>query len=413
MPKDKKTFPEFDPADVPNYVDWRLVENRLEAITRVTHFRYLTGDLDHSHSGIVTADIMDLDNEQKAWFAFLFGHSYRTQNASIIMQKFPEIMTMKPEHMLKWMEAKTGLPDGLPPLNGNRMIYGNDTKWNRWRLHTSLESIQKWLDGDSLYNRLSELVTTDSTKKNRLQLERAISSWKQFGWMSTWLTLQMLWDFFRWDIDTWRMPFPQNWSSYNGLMYVFGREELMATKEYKPSTGDVALAQSFLSDLKDYMHDFLPYKPDSFSIESVLCEYRKTAFGPRVKEYTGWTTSELAVQYEDWRKWWVDSKDVALAPIIAGLMTRSKIVRGVGYSKKYFRIVYETGMLQNVDLVFDDMPDVYEHLDVPHPQDLPLCTLWSDWKEAVSSQKDRAILYRKYAPAKRLNWTDESEYMEI
>ena len=37
--------------DLPGYVDWRLPENRIEAFARVTHVRFVEGDLDHHHVG--------------------------------------------------------------------------------------------------------------------------------------------------------------------------------------------------------------------------------------------------------------------------------------------------------------------------------------------------------------------------
>lgn len=406
MPTVNITFRNFNQRKVDGYTDWRLPANRVEAITRISHFRYLSGDLDHTQAGLAAAELMQLDNEQKAWFSVLFGHSYRAQNAYILLEQFPDLAHTSPKYILNWMETPTGFTaKGKPRYNGNRMIYGKDSKWNRWKLHESIESIQQWLDGRPLYETLCGLVDSGTTKQNRQLLEEAVSSWKYFGWMSTWLTLQMLWDFFKWDIDNWTIPFKSNWSSYNGIMYIYDHRQLMSTKTYKPDKKDIALADMLLIKLMSYMTEQLPFKPDTFSIESVLCEYRKTVCGPRVKEYTGWTSSELACQYPTWKNWWDD--DVDMFPILAGLMARSRIVRATDYDKRYFRVTYETGMLQNVSYVYPTEPDVYVQLGLAHPETMPLKELVDDWA-ANATKENREFLLRQL-PAKRLKWKRKTE----
>lgn len=392
------TFPDFNPAKVENYVDWRQPKNRKNAIARVTDFRYWTGDLDHGHSGRVAVDVMGLDKEGMAWFAVLFGQSYRVANATLVMQIFPNVATVSEKEVLKWMEAESGVED--KPLNGNRLIYGNDTKWNRWKLHKSIASIQEWLDGRSLYESLLELVSHNNTQQNRMCLENAVRSWQQFGWMSTWLTLQMLYDFFGWDIDTWQLPFKDNWSSYNGLMYIYNQTDRMSSKSYKPTPQDVRYAEDCFLDLKDYLlHEHtIPYISDSFSIESVLCEYRKTAYGPVVKEYTGWTSSELAVQYPEWKRWWENTSEVNFKPVLAGIMCRHPLVQATKPDKKYFRILFETGMLQNVDYVYEEMPDVYKHLDLVRPTEAPIESVHAEWNRTPK----RKIWFNKHKPTNYL-----------
>jgi hypothetical protein len=215
----------------------------------------------------------------------------------------------------------------------------------------------------------------------------------------------MLWEFFQWPIDNWRLPFRSNWSSYNGIMYLYGRTELIETKTYKPTTADVELANGFMTSLMEQLTDQLPYTPDSFSIESVLCEYRKTAYGPRVKEYTGWTSSELAIQYKDWKEWW--AHDVDMFPILAGLMARSRIVRAVDYDKRYFRLTYETGMLQNVNLVYPTEPDVYQYLDIPHPESMPLKNLFDEWATHDAAECEELLM--RHIPASRLHWKRKAD----
>ena len=385
----KMDFKNFDPRGVKNYKDFRLPENRVEAITKVCHCRMLHGDLDHWHSGLAIAAQLKLTNEQKAWFAMLFGISYRTYWASIVLQKFPDIGNTDPNEIDKWLKAEYKLPDGTTGYNYERVIYGNDCKWNRGKtsegvqkLTVTIRAIQNSVGSDGLYQYLQLLLQENEAKANKELLDRFLFSIPYYGWMCSWLAAQMLYDFFDFDIDHWKLPFPDNWSSYNSVCYIYDKLDYMTSKDRKPTPEMVEEIHEDFLHLMGYMNEHIPFYVDAYNVESVLCEYRKTAFGPKIKEFNFWNTAEQNILFLESREKWLDEiyeGSITFLPMLIGQMTKRGYCKGAGYDKRYFRIVSETGMLQNIDQTYPELPDVYSYLDIPRPEEVQIDLINEMW----------------------------------
>ncbi len=379
----------FNPDKVPGYIDWRLPENRKEAITRVCHCRMTHGDLDHWHSGFSICDVLDLDKEQRAWYALMFGISYRTYWGSIMLQKFPDLTNTDPMKVDKWLKEPYKLPNGTTGYNYDRVIYGNDCKWNRGKvtdgrqkLTVSIQEIQKIVGPGGLYNYLKSRLTHSTTEENKKELDKFLRSIPYYGWMCAWLAAQMLYDLFDFDIDHWKLPFPDNWSSYNSVCYIYNKYDYMVSKENKPTKEMVQEVHSWFLDLMTYMNSKIPFHVDAYNVESVLCEYRKTAFGPKIKEFNFWNTAEQNILYLQAKEKWADQIENGVLdfnPMLIGQMTKRGYCRGAGYSPIYFKIVSETGMLQNIDQTYSDLPDVYSYLNVPRPEKVLLQEMIQEW----------------------------------
>lgn len=380
----------------------------MEAFRRIAYTRMMEGDCDHHHVSKVIVSEMELNNDDKALYALLFGHSYRNHWAMIVLQLFPDLLKRDIKEIQEWHD-----------VNWKRSRYSNDTKWNVRLFPKFVKAIQDWLQGESLYQRLGDLVTTGDTEKNFKQLNGQIRKIHSMGRMCAWLADQTLYEFFDWDIDYWNMQLLEGstWSQYDALCYFADRLDIIRKKKvivdgketiekYDPTKEDKIAMEEFNKTLLTYCNENTPFKIDVFNIESILCETRKTFYGPTIKEYTFWTSNELVEQYPGLKKLWEDyPTPINWKPYIAGFMCKGGNVRNYGYSKDYFKVVSEHGINLNTHYYFPDEINAYEKLNIPKPETVnefakELINDWNTWY----SKEEQDILVNKYNPKNYLKW---------
>lgn len=390
------------------YTDWRLPENRLEAFSRVTYTRMVEGDLDHHHSGKVIVSEMGLTNEEKLLYCLLFGQSYRNHWAMLALQIFPDILEVPDQTLIDWHNE-----------NWFRMKYGNDTKWNVRKFPEFVQSIKKLKKRvGSLYDYFGDLANGSNTKDNYYKTNEGIRELMSMGRMTSWLAQQTMYEIFDWDIDHWDQQLYDSgtWSQYDSLCYLFNRLDIARSQikhgkveKYKPTKQDIKTVEGFSDTLMEYVNKRSPFHIDVYNVESAECEYRKTAYGPKIKEYTFWTTNELVEQYLELKNLWSDYSGVGKVdwmPYVTGIMTKGKIVRNFGYSKSYFKVLFDFGLNLNTHHYYPEEPNAFDILPLQPDTFDSLDVLLQDWGSLTVEQQEEK--QKKYDPTNYLRFKDES-----
>lgn len=392
--------------DFSKYTDWRLPKNRKEAFRRVATTRMLEGDLDHWHASNVIASEMGLNNDQKMMYSLLFGQSYRNHWAMIVIQQFPDILTTDIKHIQKWHDE-----------NWYRAYYAKDAKWGLRKFTDFVLSIQKFCNGDSLYEKIADYSSVGNTKDNFYSLNNVIRGLYSMGRMTGWLAQQTIYEMFKFDIDYWDLQlYDDTWSQYDSLCYLYDQEEL-STKRLakKPSKECIQIMENNFHDLMEYCNDSIIHL-DVYNIESCLCEFRKTcgASGRKPKEFTFWTTNELVHEYVKLKHKW---SDVDWTPYVTAFMTKGKNVRDFSLNYEYFRVMVDYGLNLNTHFYYKDEPNAHELLNLTRKQTPSMLELLDDW-EKTSLEKE--TLQKQYNPLKYLefknknhfSWKDENLLLE-
>ena len=397
-----------------NSTDWRLPENRIEAFSRVTHQRFVEGDLDHHHVGKVICDYSGFDNEQKALYAMYFGHSYRNHWAMIAMQL--DFWNMPEDKLVEWHNK-----------NWRRMKFGNDTKWNVRKFPQFVADMKKKVGKGSLYEYLGNAANVGSTKENYFNLNNKLQDFYSIGRMTAWLAQQTLYELFDWDIDHWDQQLYDNstWSQYDSICYLFDRIDIARKQKigdggiikYEPTATDIKLMEEKTFELMEAVNNRIPFHVDIYNIESVECEFRKTAYGPRIKEFTFWTTNELVEQYDGLLARWDgydDHGSVDWFPYELGFMTKGKNLIDYGYHPEYFKVFTDYGMNLNTHHLYKDEPNAHELLELPKIIPPALETIskrWNNLSETVKANyrnKYNPIRYLKFKDKSHISWQDKN-----
>ncbi len=406
--------------DLPGYVDWRLPENRIEAFSRVTHTRFVEGDLDHHHVGKVICDYSRYSNEEKALYSMYFGQSYRNHWAMIAMQL--DFWNMPDDKLIDWHNN-----------NWRRMKFGNDTKWNVRKFPQFVIDMRKRVGKSGLYEYLGNAANAGSTEKNYFSLNKTLQEFYSMGRMTAWLAQQTLYELFDWDIDHWDQQLYDNatWSQYDSICYLFNRIDIarkqkitdeygnvLEIKSYEPTKADKQLMEKNTIHLMEELNKRIPFHVDIYNIESVECEFRKTAYGPKIKEFTFWTTNELVEMHDTLLNLWKDYEGpgkINWLPYVIGFMTKGKHVTDYGYHPDYFKVMVNTGLNLNTHYLYKDELNAHELLELPRFVPESATTMRREWEEAFSSaerkklcKKYNPVNYLKFKPKDHTAWTDKA-----
>jgi hypothetical protein len=388
------------------HTDWRLPENRIEAFARVTHVRMVEGDCDHHHVARVIADMMELSDEDKALYCVLFGQSYRNHWAMIALQL--DLYNMPHDQLVDWHNA-----------NWWRMKYGNDTKWGVRRFPDFVQSLKELVGPSSIYDYFYAAAHVGSTKENYYSLNQALRKIRGIGRMTAWLAQQTFYELFNWDIDYWDQQLYDEgtWSQYDSICYLFDRLDIARKQKqpdgkvlkYEPTKTNIELMQEKTFVLMEEVNKRVPFHVDIYNVESVECEYRKTAYGPRIKEFTFWTSNELVEQFTALKTVWENYEGPGIVdwvPYVSGFMTKGQNVRNYGYDPSYFTILVEHGFNLNTHYLYTDEPDAYKVLNLKKVAPQGHRDMLDIWEDAFTARK-RNSLVKKYNPVNFLRFKDK------
>ena len=391
------------PEIAKGYTDWRLPKNRIEAFSRVTHVRMVEGDCDHHHVARVICDQMKLTDEEKALYCVLFGQSYRNHWAMIALQL--GLYEMSYEQLQKWTDE-----------NWMRFKFGNDTKYGVRRFPHFVKSVKDIIGSGSVYQHFYDAAHVGDTKENYYSLNKALREIWGMGRMTSWLAQQTFYELFGWDIDYWDQQLYDDgtWSQYDSICYLFDRLDIARKQKlpdgkilkYNPTKANIEEMQEKTFVLMSEVNKRVPFHVDIYNVESIECEYRKTAYGPKIKEFTFWTANELVGQFQGLKAAWEDYKgpgEVDWTSYVAGFMTKGANVRDYGYDSSYFRVMVDYGLNLNTHFVYRDEPDAHHLLKLPKRAPEGLKEMKAIWKDAFS-KKEQAALMEKHNPVRYLTF---------
>lgn len=239
---------------------------------------------------------MELNIEQRYWFAWLYGNTYHLPTAWIIANEFPDYENVNIETLTKWNNE-----------NYKRLRYQTDNKWQKGHLPKMFESYKNALLGKS-QKEFFESLTLDNPERNfeRINLY-VIRNFFKFGRYLTWFYLQTLKETCDLNINppSLLLDDESSRSHCKGLMYALGVEQWGEDRKFKLDKHQLTFlnieAAKILEELKQEYPDL---QFDYFSMETILCAFKKV-FRREHGRYLGYYLDRQAediikCQNDDW-----------------------------------------------------------------------------------------------------------------
>lgn len=336
--------------------DWRLPQFREELFLRYFRWRSSVHDLDHSHyCKTLTAGMSD---SEKAWFAFLFGMTYRTPQAYAFWWHFPTLEEIDWDGIDDWNTA-----------NWKRCTYGTDARYNKGHFAAQARSVAVWCGAQSLLERVRGLTAGDDPAENFRSLFDGIRQVHKYGRMTGWITCQCLYDVLGLpiDFDNVLIAHPGHDSStqsiWNGYWTLRNRPDKFlgnyATTGYKVTDDDLAEATEGIAAWRRRAEEYTGRPVDVFKWESIWCQFKRLFNPDGSWEYPGHSTGDAVSRYVYYRDAW---PEVDWWAFREALLTQEGVVKGQTYRADYNRIFGRTGLLLNLHEMYADVPDGHRRL---------------------------------------------------
>lgn len=370
-PEAQRAFGSFDmnkAMDIAtHFEDWKQPEMRKELFNRYYKWRVMSHDLDHTHYMNILCK--DYDWEQKAWFAFCFGMTYRTPQAFAYTETFKTIYDVTEQwHIDNW----------------KRTTYGTDARYNKGHFFKQVESVRAWLGGKTFREKIEGIIVHDTQRKNFWALYSEILSLFKFGRMTGWLTMQALYDLLDLPIDPEDIMLdgfsPNNDSSlqsiWNGLCAYTNQHDKMVGKygSYSVTDADTLWAKGALLEYTEEAERAGGFKIDSFRRESIWCQYKRLFGEEGSKEYPGHASGDATSRYLYYREHW---SDIDWTNFREALRAQPGTVKGMNFVDWLNSAFGRTGVLMNLHEIYDDMPNAWEFMEVD-PAQYRIAEIWTD-----------------------------------
>jgi hypothetical protein len=357
----------------PTEKDWRLPEHREELFLRYFAWRVSHEDLDQRHW--MKTLCKNYDTEQRLWFAMVFGMTYRSCQSWAYTQTFPYIHDISLEAIEDWHRG-----------NWRRTTYGSDARYNKGHFVAQCTSIQTWLAGKTLTEKISDIIQSSDSKKNFYALFKEIKSLYKYGRMTTWLAMQAIYDLTDLPIDP-GTPIldgygPHNDSSmqsiWNGLCALTNKPEKMVGKYggYSPTVKDVDWFQSEVERYSEWGRNYFGGHVDNYRCETIWCMYKRLFNEDASKEYAGHSSGDHAQWYLYYREHW---PEIDWSLYRKAARTLPGFIQGKQIVPWHNAVFGKTGLLLNMNDMYEDLPDVHNILDLD-PMEGFVKEFWTDDK---------------------------------
>lgn len=210
------------------------------------------------------------NDEQRLWFAWLYGNTYYLPTAWVLLNEFPdyELATLD---RLNWWNTS----------NYKRLRYQTDCKWSKGHLPKMFESYQKFINTHKNQRTKLESLYGNNEIQNFDNIWEALNKELfKFGRYSVWFYMQQL----KHTANIAVKPSSLMLSDYsgskshrNGLLLALGRDEEC---DQKLTLGEYNYLECEAEDILDEIREKNPLKPwfnqiDLFFMESALCSFKK------------------------------------------------------------------------------------------------------------------------------------------
>ena len=344
------------------YVDWREPEFRIEGFLRWLKWRMRWGDLDHyvcnnayrDATGIMSPTGLPMTKEQQYWFSLIFGMTYQSEMAWVIYWNFPNFWDIDFDKLTEWNLS-----------NMEIQKYAKDTKYNKGRIVEQVKSLREIIAPyGTIENFFNNDLSGDSSKDFYLTFNKCLSFYK-YGRMTAWITCQTLFETAGLYIkpESVLATDPSCWSVRKGLLYLYNKvddayedtaklteEEIIWIKEKEKELYDLSL---------NYIDDDNREIFSNFLLESHLCQYKKLVLGG---DYAGHSSGDHVSRALWLKERWEHVNFDAFFTI--AVKRHSPLVSGNRESKPLRDLCKLTGQMINLHEDFDDMPNMYNELDI-------------------------------------------------
>ncbi len=337
-------------------MDYRLAENRKEAFIRWYAWSLKYDDCDPA---VWMTNYLhkryEHNDEQRLWFAWLYGNTYYAPTSWILLNEFPDFELATVDRITQWNTA-----------NYKRLRYQTDTKWNKGHLPSMFESYQKFI-GNKTQRETMESYYGDNEEANFTALWASIKSGlHKFGRYSTWFYLQHLKHTAGIRITPTSLmldDYDGSRSHRNGLLYALAQEHDL---DRKLSRADYARLESQAREIIEETRNRFPelaHVVDYFTMETCLCSFKKI-FREHHGRYLGYYLDRQAEEIIQVEKdgWYGIDWDVLWQARNETIDLRLDDKRGI--DKERFSSFLRTGKLENLEWMFDDEEPLLEGLEM-------------------------------------------------
>lgn len=336
-------------------IDYRLVENRREAFIRWYAWSLKYDDCDPA---VWVTNYLhkryEHNDEQRLWFAWLYGNTYYAPTSWILLNEFPDFELATVDRITQWNST-----------NYKRLRYQTDTKWNKGHLPTMFESYQTYIGNKTQRERL-ESYYGDNEKDNFDNLWTSIkSSLHKFGRYSTWFYLQHLKHTAGIRITPTSLmldDFDGSRSHRNGLLYAVSQEHDLDRKLSAISYSNLeAQAKEILEETRHRFPELINVI-DYFTMETCLCSFKKV-FRENHGRYLGYYLDRQAEEIIKVQKdgWYGIDWDVLWQAREETIDLRLDTKQGI--NKERFSSFVRTGKFENLEWMFDDEENIFKGLE--------------------------------------------------
>ncbi len=344
------------------YVDWREPEFRIEGFLRWLKWRMRWGDLDHyvcnnayrDATSVMSPTGLPMTKEQQYWFSLIFGMTYQSEMAWVIYWNFPNFWDIDFDKLTEWNLS-----------NMEIQKYAKDTKYNKGRIVEQVKSLREIIAPyGTIENFFNNDLSGDPSKDFYLTFNKCLSFYK-YGRMTAWITCQTLFETAGLYIkpESVLATDPSCWSVRKGLLYLYNKvddayedtaklteEEIIWIKEKEKELYDLSL---------NYIDDDNREIFSNFLLESHLCQYKKLVLGG---DYAGHSSGDHVSRALWLKERWEHVNFDAFFTI--AVKSHSPLVSGNRESKPLRDLCKLTGQMINLHEDFDDMPNMYNELDI-------------------------------------------------
>ena len=336
-------------------MDYRLPENNREAFIRWYAWSLKYDDCDPA---VWCTNYLhkryEHNDEERIWFAWLYGNTYQLPTAWVLKNEFPDFELATVDRMTQWNTT-----------NYKRLRYQTDTKWNKGHLPAMFESYQKFI-GNKSQREVMESYYGYTEEENFDALWRVLKdSLHKFGRYSTWFYLQHL----KHTAGILVTPtslmlddYDGSRSHRNGLLCALGRHNDM---DRKLTAGEYANLESEAYEIlceTEARFPELSNQIDFFTMETCLCSFKKI-FRTHHGRYLGYYLDRQAEEIIQAEKdgWYGIDWDVLWQARNETIDIRLDDKRGI--NKERYSSFVNTGMIENLEWMFDDEQPVYIGLE--------------------------------------------------
>lgn len=269
---------------------------------------------------------MELNIEQRYWFAWLYGNTYNVATAWILFNEFPDFENVDIDRLKQWNVD-----------NYKKLRYQVDNKWQKGHLPAMFQSYKDNIlkRGTTQQEYFQSLCTGDGVYNFYTLQNEIVKNWFKFGRYLSWFYLQTL----RETCDLNLTPSDlllkdsSSESHRNGLLYALGMDEIVEEKWKLDKPFYDRLDEEVELILVEMAAEYPDVEVDYFSMETTLCAFKKI-FRDKHSRYLGYYLDRQAEDIQqcekdnwygiDWNLLWDARKETIMPKLLTDKIDTSR-----------------------------------------------------------------------------------------